>query len=80
MIMKYKILYKSGVKEEFTQEAPMESFANIHNIFHESFANGLNAIVTFGDGGDVGRYIRVADVSQLEMEIIKDDSGIINSN
>ena len=81
MMMKYKLLYKNGIKEEFTQEASVGSFAEVHSIFHEAFANGLNAVVTFGDGEDIGRYIRVSDVSQLEMEILdNDETEIINSN
>ncbi|MBD8013869.1 hypothetical protein [Planococcus wigleyi] len=81
MIMKYKLLYKSGVKEEFTQEGSRESLAGVHNIFYEAFAKDLNAVVTFGDGEDSGRYIRVSDVSQFEMEILPDGgTEIINSN
>lgn len=80
MIMKYKFLFNNGIKEEFTQEGTEKEMSEVHQVIYESFANGVNAVVTFGDGENSGRFIRLSDVSQFEMQLIDEDSNIIDSN
>ena len=81
MLMKYKILFKSGIQEEFTQEGELEELSAVHKTVYESLVDDAAAVVTFGDGEKVGRFIRVSDISQFEMEVVEEfESNIIESN
>lgn len=73
--MRYDLLYKSGVKERVTQTATEEEHVKIISIIQESFQNGANAFISFGDGAKTGRYIRVSDLSQMETEVLEGDAS-----
>lgn len=74
MKIKYKLLFKNGVKEEVVQVATEQEHIKIIEIVQNSFKDDLKAVITFGDGVGIGRYIRVSDLSQMETEILEGDT------
>jgi hypothetical protein len=70
MKVRYDLLYKNGVKEEVIQEGTKEEHMEIIQTINDAFLNDLHAVLTFGDGEKVGRYVRVSDLSQVQNEIL----------
>lgn len=74
MEIEYELLFKSGAKETLTQVAEEAQHIEIIQIVQDSFKEGLNSVITFGDGTGEGRYIRVSDLSQMKTTIINRDA------
>lgn len=73
MKVQYELLFKNGVKEKVIQTATESEHIEIIKIVQDSFKDGLQAIITFGDGSSVGRHIRVSDLSQMQTEILSEE-------
>ncbi|MFC4712251.1 hypothetical protein [Planococcus dechangensis] len=71
MKMKYELTYKSGQKEKVIQEATEQQHTKIIQLVSDAFQNDSTAVITFGEGKGIGKYVRVSDLSQVVTEILE---------
>lgn len=65
----YKILYKNGKEDVIKQSVSEDSaddLAEVNRIINLSMKEGVNAVITFGDGVSQGYFIRVSDITRVE--------------
>lgn len=74
MKVRYDLLFSNGIKEKVIQDATGEEHTEILQIISNSFKDNLNAVVTFGNGTNTGRLVRVSDLSQVQTEILERES------
>lgn len=70
MKVKYKILYKNGFEEEITQEGSDEELAEMNKVMYEAIEKDLVGVISLGNGENEGNFIRLEDVTRINMQVI----------
>lgn len=74
MKMKYKFLYKNGHEDEVIQEATEQEFEKMNNLITTSFFHGREGYLSVGDGDKKGSFIRLSDISRVEVESLTEET------
>lgn len=71
MKIKYTLVFKSGIKKEHYQTATKEELEEVNDIIFRAFEGDRKGVLTLGDGDKKGMFVRINDLSMVEMEEVE---------